>query len=195
MVFQKVPHAIFKERWKDKGVKGMSDVCQCFACSAKLSSDWSVQIAIVSFHKRAVFCKMEIAKNIMFYARIDITRYGVRFNNLFLNRRAVKIAHQADKSFRWTYDFKSSVQTSRMSLRSVIRPKLKQQTARSSVQTKLSVNVGLESFAAVIWWVNSFQRSLQIAWGTFFWKGLRGGLFVLANKRLNKKSPFWDYTN
>ena len=62
MVCQKVPHAIFKKCWKDKGVKGMRDVCHCFACSPKLSSEWSVQIAIVSLHKRAVFAKWKLQK-------------------------------------------------------------------------------------------------------------------------------------
>ena len=81
------------------------------------------------FSQARRFCKRKPAKNIKFYARIEIKSYGVRFNNPSWSRRAVKIAHQADKSFRRTYDFKSSVQTSRMSLRFVMEPKLKQQTA------------------------------------------------------------------
>ena len=99
----------------------------------------------------------------MFHARIEIKNYGVRFQNPFWNRRAMKIAHQADKSFRRTYDFRNSVQTSRMSPRAVM------EELRGEV----------------------FEKCVE----EFFEKGLRGGLFVLASKRLSKKSPFWGYTN
>ena len=123
----------YSTTFQDKGVEGMRYVFSCLACSPKLSSPWSVQTCIVSFH--------------------------------FRDRRAVKIAHQADKSFRWTWTQRHIMQTS----------------------VKLSVNVQFESLA--------FMKWSKMPWSNLcgFW--LRGVIFVQASKRLNEKSPFWDYTN
>ena len=78
----------------------------------------SVQTAIVSFHKRAVFAKWGLQKHCvlsMFFCK----KLRSTILEPFVGRREMKIAHEAYKSFRWTYDFKSSVQTSRMSLKKI----------------------------------------------------------------------------
>ena len=114
-MFQKVLHEISRSLRRIRGLRGwgrLSSSCMFTGTFVRVRRAKSHRL----FSQARRSCKMKVAKNIMFYAWIEIKSYGVRLNSPFWNRRAVKIAHQAYKSFRWTYDFKSSVQTSRMSL-------------------------------------------------------------------------------
>ena len=56
--------------------------------------------AIINFSNQKKIFFTLVAKNTMFYTWIEIKSYGVRFNTPFMSRRAMKIAHQADESFR-----------------------------------------------------------------------------------------------
>ena len=132
-MFQKLLHAIPRSFERIRGLRGwgrLSSFCMFTETFVRVKRAKSHRL----FSQARRFRKRGLAKNIMFHAWIEIKSYGVRLNNPFWKRRAMKIAHQAYKSFRWTYDFKSRVQTSRMSLRTVMETTLKQEAATECLE-------------------------------------------------------------